>query len=192
MSAIVDPQARRHRLTVQQYHHMGEAGILRQDARVELIQGELIDITPVASEHAGVVKQLNELLSIVLHGKAIVAVQDPIVLGESSEPQPDLCVLQRREDFYRGAHPTAQDVLLVIEVSDTTIRYDREVKVPLYARHGIPEVWLLDLQEARLEVYHGPEGGEYRHVDYYRTGSVSPIALAHVSLDLTAIGFVRD
>jgi len=188
MSAIVDPQTRRHRLTVQEYHRMGELGIFGEDARVELIQGELLDMTPVGSEHAGVVKQLNELLSVALHGKAIVAVQDPVVLGDRSEPQPDLCVLQRKGDFYRHAHPRAEDVFLAIEVSDTTARYDREVKVSLYARHGIPEVWLLDLQEKRLEVYHGPERGEYRHVDYYRSGLVSPKAFPDLSVDLEALG----
>ena len=192
MSAIVDQQARRHRLTVREYHRMGEAGIFAEDDRVELIEGELIDMTPVGSEHAGVVKQLNELLSIALRGKAIVAVQDPLVLGESSEPQPDLCVLRRKGDFYRSAHPEVEDVFLVIEGSDTTARFDREVKVPLYARHGIPETWLLDLRETRLEAYHGPEGGEYRHVDFYRTGKVSPKALSDVSLELGALGFVRD
>lgn len=90
-------------------------------------------MTSVGSEHAGVVKQLNALLSTGVSGKAIVAVQDPLVLGERSEPQPDVCVLQRKGDFYRSAHPRAQDAFLVIEVSDTTARYDREVKLPLCA-----------------------------------------------------------
>ena len=115
-----------------------------------------------------------------------------MILGAESEPQPDKMVLKNREDFYESSHPRPEDVLVVIEVADTTVRYDREVKIPLYARHGMPEAWLLDLQEARLEAHHGPEGGEYRHVDYYRSGAVSPTTLAVVSLDLDAIGFVRD
>ena len=140
MSAIVDPQARRHRLTVQQYHHMGEAGILRQDARVELIQGELIDMTPIGSKHAGKVNRLQALLARALQDRAIITVRNPLILGTESEPQPDVMVLRSREDYYESSHPRPQDVLLLIEVADTSDRYDREVKLPLYARHGIPEV----------------------------------------------------
>lgn len=192
MSALVDPQIRRHRLTVQQYHRMGAAGILREDARVELIQGELIDMTPIGSKHAGKVNRLQAVLSHALRHRAIVSVQNPVILSTESEPQPDVMVLKIREDFYESSHPRPQDVLLLIEVVDTTERYDREVKVPLYARHGIPEVWLLDLQEERLEVYHGPEGGEYLHVDFHRSGQVSPKAFPDLSLDLSAIGMVQD
>jgi len=192
MSAIVDPQSRCHRLTVQEYHRMGEVGIFGEDDRVELIEGELIDMTPIGSAHAGKVNRLQAVLSRTLRDRAIVSVQNPVILGTESEPQPDVMVLKTREDFYESSHPRPQDVLLLIEVADTTDRYDRAVKVPLYARHGIPEVWLLDLQEERLEVYHGPEGGEYRHVDFYRTGLVSLKAFSEFSLDLSAIGFVRD
>jgi len=190
VSLVAEPHIQRHRLTLQEYHRMREAGVFNEDAGIELIEGQIIDMTPVGSEHAGIVKQLNEVFSAALSGKAIVAVQDPLVLGEESEPQPDLCVLQRKKDFYRSAHPRAADVFVVIEVSDTSARYDRETKVPLYARHSIPEVWLVDLQEMRLEVYSGPQDGEYRHVDFYRSGTVSPKAFPDVSVDLDALGFV--
>lgn len=178
---------RRHPISVDAYHRMGEAGILAPDLRVELIEGKLIDMAPIGSRHAGKVKRLLDVLTTQLHSKAIVAAQDPIVLGEYSEPQPDIVVLRFREDYYETAHPGPADVYLVIEVSDTTVRYDREVKIPLYARHGIPEAWLLDLEQKRLEVYHSPKEGEYQHVDFYRSGQVTLRAFPSVAIDLNAV-----
>lgn len=192
MSGVADPEIRRHRLTVNDYHRMGEAGILSEDARVELIEGELIEMTPIGSRHAGTVSALTHAFAVALHGRAIVAVQSPVTLGEQSEPQPDLAILKFREDYYRDALPGPGDVHLLIEVADTTTAYDRGIKVALYARHGIPEVWLVDLGKMRLEVYHGPEGGEYRHVDYYRSGTVSPKAFTDLALDLDALGFAAS
>ncbi len=192
MSVVADPQIQRHRLTVEEYHRMGEAGILGEDARVELIEGELIDMTPVGSRHAGTVSALNDTFAVALHGRAIVAVQSPVTLVEESEPQPDLAILKFRADYYRDAHPGPGDVHLLIEVADISVRYDRDIKVALYARNGIREVWLVDLAEMRLEVYHGPEGGEYRHVDYYRSGTVSPTAFADVAVELEVLGFARS
>lgn len=183
-----EAQPPRHLITVEAYHKMGEAGIFSPEERVELIEGEVIDMAPIGSEHAGTVKKLNELFAYALHGKAIVAVQGPVALGHLSEPEPDLAVLQMREDYYRLQHPGPEDILLLIEVADTTARYDREVKVPLYARHGIPEVWLIDLKEGRLEVYSGSERGEYRHVDYYRSGQVSPKAFPEGVVELRELG----
>ena len=189
MNIIADAQIQHHRLTVEAYHRMGEAGILGEDASVELIEGGLIDRTPIGSRHAGTVSALNDAFAVALHGRAIVAVQSPVTLAEHSEPQPDLAILKFRRDYYRAAHPGPGDVHLLIEVADTSATYDRDIKVPLYARHGIPEVWLVDLAKMRLEAYHGPEGGEYRHVDYYRSGTVSPKAFADLKLALEALGF---
>ena len=183
-----EAQPTRHLITVEAYHKMGEAGIFAPDERVELIEGGVIDIAPIGSEHAGTVNKLSNLLAYALQGRAIVAAQNPVVLGDHSEPQPDLAVLRFREDYYTQAHPGPEDILLLIEIADTTARYDREVKVPLYARHGIPEVWLIDLKEKRLEVYSGPERGEYRHVDYYRSGQVSPKCFTEVVVELHELG----
>lgn len=155
---------RPHRFSVDEYHKMGEAGILCEDDRVELIEGELIDMPPIGSNHAGEVIRLIALLSAALAGRALVSSQNPIRLGQHSEPQPDITILRRRGDFYRTAHPQPDDVLLVIEIADTTVRYDREVKIPLYARYGIPEVWLIDLQTSSVEVYLQPSSDGYRHV----------------------------
>lgn len=168
---------------------MGEAGILDKDAGVELIEGELIERAPIGSRHAGTVSALTDVFAVALHGQAVVAVRSPVTLGERSEPQPDLAILRFREDYYREAHPGPGDVLLLIEVADTSAAYDGGIKLALYARHGIPEVWLVDLAARRLEVYHGPEAGEYRHADYYRSGNVSPKAFSHMVVDLRVIGF---
>jgi Uma2 family endonuclease len=155
----------RRRFTVDEYHRMGEAGILREDDRVELIDGEVVQMTPIASRHAGCVKRINHLLTTRLRERAVVAVQDPVLLGRHSEPQPDVMVLRPRPDFYSDSHPSASDVWLLIEVSDTTAQFDRTVKVPLYARAGIVEVWLVDLEADSVEVYRRPApDGRYADV----------------------------
>ena len=181
--------ARRHRLTVEDFHRMGDAGLFAPDARMELIEGEIIDMTPIGSAHASRVRRLADLLTTQLHGKAVVAVQDPVHLGDRSEPQPDLAVLRYRADFYASAHPDPGDVLLLIEVADTSVRFDREVKIPLYARHNIPEVWLLDLEAGAMEVYRHPQAGAYRDLSTLRSGTLSPHAFPALAVDLdTLIG----
>lgn len=153
-----------HLLTVDDYHKMGEAGILQEDDRVELIEGELIDMAPIGSGHAGEVIGLTSLLGTALAGRALVSVQNPVRLGTYSEPQPDIAILRYRPDFYRASLPQPEDVLLLIEVADTTVPYDREIKIPLYARHGIPEVWLIDLQAECVEIYLQPSNDGYRQI----------------------------
>ena len=155
----------RHRLlTVDDYHKMGEVGILCEDDRVELIDGELIEMAPIGSDHSGTVIQLTASVSAALAGRAFLSTQNPVRLGTYSEPQPDIAILRCRDDFYRRAHPQPEDVLLLIEVADTTVHYDREVKIPLYARHGIPEVWLIDLQQERVEIYLKPSSNGYLQI----------------------------
>jgi Uma2 family endonuclease len=160
----IETSARPHLFSVNEYHKMGEAGILCEDDRVELIEGELIDMPPIGSLHAGKVMRLVSFLTTALSNRAIVSPQNPVHLGEHSEPQPDLTVLRFRDDFYESSHPQPEDVLLLIEVADTTVRYDREVKIPVYARYGIPEVWLIDLQAECIEVYLQPGNDGYRHI----------------------------
>ena len=140
-----------HRLSVDDYHKMGRAGIFGHDDQVELIEGRLIDMAPIGSDHAGTVIQLNAVLNRAFAQLALVSPQNPIRLSEHSEPQPDFAVLRPRADFYRTAHPQPHDVLLVIEVADTSVRYDREVKIPLYARHGIPKsgCWICTTRSLR-------------------------------------------
>lgn len=176
------------KFTVDEYHRMAQAGILTEDDRVELIQGEIVEMTPVGSKHAACVKRLNRLLSKSVGDKAIVSVQAPVALDPHSEPQPDIALLRPSPDFYAAQHPGPDDVLLIVEVADTSAAYDRDVKLPLYARAGIPEVWLVDLAANRLEVYRGPSPEGYRERMIYRPGmQVSSESLPGLSLPVIEI-----
>jgi Uma2 family endonuclease len=156
--------------TVAEYRRMVEAGILSEADRVELIDGEVFEMSPIGKRHAACVGLLTRVLTLLLQHVALVWVQNPIRLDNYSEPQPDLVVLKLRPDFYRDSLPTPEDVLLVVEVSDTTLDYDRKIKVPLYARAGIPETWIVNLPEERVEVYADTVGGAYRTVNSYSRG----------------------
>jgi Uma2 family endonuclease len=136
-------EVKRRRFTVYDYHRMGEAGILHEDDRVELIEGELVEMTAIGTRHFSCVNRLNRLLVMTVGDEAIVSVQNPVRLNEYNEPQPDLTMIRPRD--YRESLPIPADVLLLIEVSDTTLAYDRGVKLPLYARAGVREVWIVDL-----------------------------------------------
>ncbi len=176
-------QVSRRRFTVDEYHRMLEAGILGEDDRVELINGEVVEMAPIGSRHAACVKRLNTLFALQVRDRAIVGIQDPIRLGEFSEPQPDITLLRPRPDYYAAGHPTSEDVLLVIEVAETSAEYDRQVKVPLYARAGIPEVWVVDLAGEAVEVYREPAGNSYRQMRRLGRGeTVSPEALPNLAL----------
>lgn len=151
------PEVRRHRLDVRDYYRMAEAGILTREDRVELIEGEIVEMVPIGSGHSGTVNALTYRLTRAAGDRALVSVQGPLRLSDSSEPQPDLMLLQPRADFYRNAHPTAAEVLLLVEVAQSSLAYDRKVKLPLYARHGVPEVWIVNLEEGVVEVYRTPK-----------------------------------
>ena len=173
----------RRRFTVDQYHRMAEAGVLTEGDRVELIEGEIVEMTPIGSRHAAAVDRLNALVGAALRGRAIVRVQNPVRLGARSEPQPDLAVLRLRVDFYAGAHPGAGDVLLVVEVADASLDYDRAVKLPLYARAGIPEAWLVDVERPALTVHRAPSADGYRDVREARAGErLTLVAFPETSL----------
>lgn len=187
MSSPVEGMTRRHRYTVDDYHRMGEAGILRADQRVELIEGEIIDMTPIGSRHAAVVDRLTQLLGTTAGNQAIVRVQNPIALDDLSEPQPDLSLLRPRDDFYAAAHPRPVDVLLVVDVADTSLAFDRDVKIPLYARHGIPEAWLIDLEARRLTVYSEPTANGYRRAREPDTARVALPGLEGAAIDASAL-----
>jgi Uma2 family endonuclease len=174
--------------TVAEYYTMLEAGILTEDDRVELIEGEIVEMAAIGSRHASCVKRLNDLLVSHLRERALVAVQDPVHLSDISEPEPDVSVLRRRDDYYAGAHPGPADIFLLIEVADASLLFDRKVKIPLYAASGIPEVWLIDLTQAILEVYRKPEQGTYREVLRLRAGStVSPAAFPDQVWDVSQL-----
>jgi len=186
MSSSAADLYRRHRLTVHDFHRMGEAGILPVESRLELIEGEIIAMAPIGSRHAAIVTRANRLFVQAVAGRAIVSVQNPIILGEQSEPEPDLALIRPRDDFYALALPRADEVPLIIEVADTTVRYDREIKIPLYARHGIPEVWLIDVDGRTLTVFETPAEGRYRDERRVRpSGALAPKALPGVEVDLS-------
>ncbi len=178
----------RHRLTVDEYYRMGQAGVFAPDARVELIEGEVIDMAPIGTRHASAVKKLNALLSAAAQGRAIVAVQDPLRLSDASEPEPDLMLLRPRADFYAQAHPGPADVLLLIEVSDSTAAYDRSVKLDLYARHRIAEVWIVDLDNNVVRFFRHGDGQAYTDITASETPRATPVAaLPGMTIDLTGL-----
>lgn len=166
----VPVQVTRYSFTVAEYERMGEVGIFSEDDRVELVCGEVIQMSPIGERHAACVGFLTQLITLRLRRSAIVWVQNPLRLDNYSEPQPDIAVLKPRADFYRQSKPTPADVLLVIEVSDTTLEYDRKVKVPLYASAGIPETWLVNLPGERIKIYADPAEGAYQTVTSYARG----------------------
>ena len=155
-------QILRKKFTVGQYHQMIESGILTDRDRVELIKGEIIEMSPVGRRHAACVDRLTELFVLRLASKVIVRTQNPIRLSDDSEPQPDLALLRRRNDFYEMGHPQPEDIFLVIEVSDTTADFDREIKIPTYAQEGITEAWLVDLDAQVIEIYQQPTAASYQ------------------------------
>lgn len=175
----------RHKLSVDDYCKMGAVGILKEDSRIELIEGELIEMAPIGGKHMRAVNNLNRILVRQVGADAIVSPQNPVVVSDRNAPQPDLALL--RPD-YAGDLPTVPDILLVIEVADTTLAYDRGTKVPLYARHGIPEVWLFDVERQSVAIHldPGPEG--YRRVvTPDKAAVVSPSRLSSVAIKLSEV-----
>ena len=178
----------KHRISVHDYHRMGETGVLAPGARVELIEGEIFDRAPIGSRHASIVNRLNRTFVLAVGNRAIVQVQGPVRMGEHSEPEPDLTLLRPRADYYRELAPAAADVLLIVEVSDSTQRYDRRVKVPLYARHGVPEVWVIDLENRLVHFHRGPSGDAYTDVSANGQPGATPVsALPGVAIDLAGL-----
>lgn len=167
---------------------MAEVGLLAPDARVELIEGEIIDMAPPGSRHAAIVSFLTQVITAAVGKSAIVSVQQPVRLSRSTEPQPDLAVLRARKDFYSGNHPTAVDVLLLVEVSDSSVRYDRQIKLPLYARHGVREFWLVDVSKRELSMFRAPQDGSYSEVTATKTPGITTAALLQQApIDLTGL-----
>ncbi|HVF68919.1 MAG TPA: Uma2 family endonuclease [Pyrinomonadaceae bacterium] len=177
-----------HRFTVEEYRRMGEAGIFPMGARLELIEGEIVEMSPIGDRHAWCVGWLNRTLTLMLQHVALIWVQNPMRLGDSSEPQPDVLVLKPRDDFYKKGKPQPEDILLVIEVSDSTLAYDRLVKVPLYARAGVPEVWIVNLVDERVETFADPSGSAYRATHSHASGEeVQSRSLASLRLGVSEI-----
>jgi len=187
MSAVLEhPQ--RHPISAGEYLRMGEAGVFAPEARLELIEGEIVEMAPIGSPHASTVAVLNRLFVRLAGDRAVVWVQSPLVLGERSVPQPDLVLLKPRADRYFNAHPVPADVLLVVEVSDTTLAFDLATKIPLYARAGIAESWVVDLEKRALRVFRDPDPSGYR-TSFTASGAdkVSAGALPEVAFAVSAL-----
>jgi Uma2 family endonuclease len=178
-------QLAKHWITVDEYERMGQAGVFRPDARLELLEGEIYEMSPLGSPHAACVDLLVALLNEWAQRRFIVRGQNPVRLDDFTEPQPDIALVRRRDDFYRQAQPTPADVLLVIEVADTTVESDRRYKIPLYAKAGIPEAWLVNLPEESIELYAEPADGAYQVTRDFKRGEEAQahsIADLHVSV----------
>ena len=187
-TAMENKPTERRIITVEEYHRMAELGILSPDSRVELIEGEIIEMAPIGISHNCAVDRLNERLVEAVARTANVRVQGSFRLSNITEPQPDLILLKRRDDFYAEKFAAGEDTLLVIEVSDTTLRYDRNVKVPLYAKYGIPEVWIVDLENSRLHSFRSLAEGKYTHVSTTAQPGLIPLpGLEELQVDLSGL-----
>ena len=186
---VEDPLApARHRLSVDAYYKMAEAGILTEPHRVELIDGEIFDMAAIGSPHAAVTNRLARIFSRSVSDEiALVNVQSPLRLDAHNEPQPDLMLLRPRADGYRAGHPGAADVLLLIEVSESSLAYDRGAKLPLYARFGVPEVWIVDLSDSAVEVYRAPRDGAYASRKRLTRGLLAPALVPRATVDVAGL-----
>ncbi|MEJ0036785.1 MAG: Uma2 family endonuclease [Gammaproteobacteria bacterium] len=188
MSAAMEDWPRRHRITVDEYYRMAEVGLLAPDARVELIDGEIIDMAPIGNPHMATVDRINRLLFHAVGERAIVRCQGAVQLGDYSAPQPDFVLLAPREDYYASRRAISADTLLTIEVSDTTLRYDSGRKMSLYARHNVPELWVIDVPNARVHLFRKPSGNEYLEASILEAPDALSIErLPGIVVDLSSI-----
>ena len=179
---------KRYRFTRDDYHRMANAGVFRPGVRVELIDGEIIEMHPIGRRHRGTVDKLTAIFAPRLGNAAIVRVQSSIALGNNGEPEPDLVLLRYRADFYTESDEKPEDVLLVVEVAETSERYDRCTKAPLYARFGIPELWIVDLKRIRITRYLDPTPDGYASTRIYRRGeSIGPLAFPDLLIPVADI-----
>lgn len=160
----------RYRLNTSDYHRMIEAGILTERDYVELIHGEIVEMSPKGSKHAACISKIADWLLPTVAGNVQVRTQDPIVIADHSEPEPDIVLVKNSDDFYAKGHPTPADIILIVEVADSSLAYDREIKGALYASAGISEYWILDLQNRVVEVFTEPSGERYKQHRFAEPG----------------------
>jgi len=185
-------QVARLAFTTADYHRMGEIGIFKPGYRVELIDGEVRIMSPIGALHASIVGRLNAVLVPLVGKAATVFVQSPVELNDYTEPEPDFLLVRPRDDYYKSALPQAADVFLIIEVSDTTLVYDRQEKLPRYARAGIPEVWIAvadnQPEKQAIERYSEPKDNQYATKQTFKRGqSISILALPQVTITVDSI-----
>lgn len=180
-------QAKQGRLTVQEYERMAELGIIGEHERVELVGGEIIRMAAMGRRHARSLMRMSRVTYQRIGNITVIRVQMPVAIPHFDEPEPDIAVLRPREDDYEN-HPAPDDVLLLIEVSDTSLAYDRGVKLPLYARAGIPEVWIVNLAGEEIERYTEPAGGRYRVVTRAGRGeTLASVTVPELEVEVDAV-----
>ncbi len=176
-------QLLKRRFTISEYYQMAKVGILTPSDRVELINGEILEMSPIGKRHAACVNRVNQLFYQKLGDRILISVQNPILLNNLSEPQPDITLLQPRTDFYASGHPQASDIFLIVEVADSSINYDQEIKISLYSESGILEVWLIDLNQNSLQVYQQPTESGYQRIQQLQSeNTLSPLAFPEIHL----------
>ena len=179
------PVPAQHRFNVRAYYRMAESGVLPPDSRVELLNGRIIDMSPIGPAHGGTVKQLSRLFNLLARGRWLVSTQDPVRLDDHSEPEPDVALLIPAPDDYTSRLPGPDEVYLVIEVSDSTLDYDREEKLPAYGRAGVAEVWIVNLNEAALEIYREPHYTGYgSKIVLGAGGQAAPLAFSDAVINV--------
>jgi Uma2 family endonuclease len=185
---VAAPLFTRYRVSVKAFHDLHEAGDLTEDDRVELLDGEMIMMSPIGTKHFACVNRITRFFFEKIGQRAIVSVQGPVRLDDYNEPQPDIALLYPRQDDYAGGLPQASDTFLVVEVSDSTLEYDREIKLKAYARAGIPEAWIVNLVESWVEVYREPDANGYRLMRRHAAGeSFGPAAFVDVAINPTDV-----
>lgn len=176
----------RKRFTVDDYHRMAETGILSENDRTELIEGEIIQMSPIGDPHFNAVNRATMIFARGIGDRVVVSVQNPAVMDRHNEPQPDVVLIRPREGFYGSGKPDPEDVVLLIEISDTSLRFDQEVKLPVYARNGVREVWIVDLQDEVIRVHREPKGKAYTSIEIkQRNEQVSPQAFPDFSVNVS-------
>ncbi|NJN72624.1 MAG: Uma2 family endonuclease [Limnothrix sp. RL_2_0] len=172
-----------YKFSVEDYHRMGEAEIFGPEKRLELIHGDILSMPPIGLKHAITVNRINQVFTGLFGKQVIVAIQNPLGLSDESEPQPDAVIYKARDDFYENKAPESQDVHLLIEVSDSTLRFDRQVKLPLYASNNIAEAWIANLRDKQLEIFREPTAAGYQQKQILKeTETISPIAFPEITL----------
>ena len=188
MSVSTESSYKKHLTNLAEWKKLGEANIFPPESRLELINGEIIEMTPISSHHASYLKRLINLFSTLTQGSAIIAAQDPLQLSDLSEPEPDFMLLHPSSDFYYENHPTASDVFLLIEIAESSLKFDQNQKLRLYAHHNVPEYWLLNVNDACLEVYRQPHDGLYAEKTTLRSGDKITLSqLNNISINISDI-----
>ena len=188
MSVSSDDFIKKHLTNLVEWQKMGEAGIFPPQSRLELINGEILEMAPIGSHHASHLMRINKLFSGLIQESALISAQNPVQLGDLSEPEPDFMLLHPRSDFYSENHPVAKDVFLLIEVADRSLKFDQNKKLRLYALHNIAEYWVLNINDACLEVYRQPFNGQYAEKTTLRSGDKIILSqLQNISIEVADI-----